>query len=501
MAFYLKYRPQKISELDLTVVRQSLEEILSAKEIPHAFLFIGPKGTGKTSSARILAKAVNCLKKKKDGEPCNKCDICTGITEARSLDLIEIDAASNRGIDDIRELRDKIKLTPTRSKYKVYIIDEVHMLTNEAFNALLKTLEEPPAHAKFVLCTTEPEKLPGTIVSRCFTVNFKKASVEELVRSLKKVVKSEKIKIKTDDLKLIGQKSDGSFRDGVKILEQLVATGKTVSSKRVNEVLKRGMVKKNIDEWLVLIYEKKTSEALEWFNSSIDEGLNIRKFGVEAIERLRELLLGLMEVVKVDQIKEINDIGKLKDLIELMMRASNEIKGAVVESLPLELAIVEWGDQIVDKRQAVIKEDKDEEKKEKPKTEVRPASKLTSKAGKLAIEEVAAKWGEVLAGVRPINHSVEALLRATRPTGFDGGFLVLEVFYKFHKERLDQERYKMLVEEVASKVLVAPIKVRYHLSQKTQKVIKKEVTDDNISAEVGDDIIKTAEEVFGVKVE
>jgi len=507
MAFYLKYRPQKISDLDLTIVRESLGEILSAKEIPHAFLFIGPKGTGKTSSARILAKAVNCTNQKKGGEPCNKCEMCKSIIEGRSLDLIEIDAASNRGIDDIRDLRSKIKLTPATAKYKVYIIDEVHMLTNEAFNALLKTLEEPPAHAKFVLCTTEPQKLPGTIVSRCLVINFQKASIDEIVRSLKKAVKGEKIKIAADDLKLIAQKSDGSFRDAVKVLEQLAATGKKISSKRAKEILKRGIVKKNIDEWLRLVYEKKTVEALEWFGSAVNEGLNVRQFGVEVVERLRELLLGLLGVIEVKKIKEIDDSEKLKDLIEMIMKAGNEMKGAVVESLPLELAVVEWcldvsvSKSIDSDEKIQPKAESKIEDKTKGKKEVKPAKNLTSRAGKLSVEEVAEKWGEVLAGIRPRNQSVEALLRATRPTGFDGDFLILEVFYKFHKERLDQERYKTLVEEVASKILVAPIKIRYYLSQKAQKVAKKESTDDNISAKVDDDIIKTAEEVFGVEVD
>ena len=247
MAFYLKYRPQKINELDIEKVRDSLLEILGSKEVPHAFLFTGPKGTGKTSSARILAKSVNCTDSK-NGEPCNKCSHCKSITEGRCLDLIEIDAASNRGIDDIRELKSKINLVPSMVKVKVYIIDEVHMLTNEAFNALLKTLEEPPEQVKFVLCTTEPNKLPGTIVSRCFQVQFDKAKTEELVRSLNRVVKGEKIEIKKEDLVKIANKANGSFRDAVKVLEQLSAKSKKISSKRVDEGLDRGMTGRNIND-------------------------------------------------------------------------------------------------------------------------------------------------------------------------------------------------------------------------------------------------------------
>ncbi|MEA3355077.1 MAG: DNA polymerase III subunit gamma/tau, partial [Patescibacteria group bacterium] len=276
MAYYLKYRPQTIFELDLERARNSLGEILRAKDIPHAFLFVGPKGTGKTSSARIVAKAVNCLKPK-NGEPCNKCSNCKLIIEGKSLDIIEIDAASNRGIDDIRDLREKIKLVPSVLKVKVYIIDEVHMLTTEAFNALLKTLEEPPKHAKFILCTTEPHKIPGTIVSRCVKVEFNKAKVEEIVRSLKRVVKGEKLKISDKDLSLIAKRAGGSFRDGVKILEQLSFSGLKISSKKVNELLSGGSGENLIDDFLIMVYKKETKKALNWLAKVIDGGMNAKQ--------------------------------------------------------------------------------------------------------------------------------------------------------------------------------------------------------------------------------
>ena len=193
--FYLKYRPQKLADLDLREVREGLLRIVKGGKFPHALLFAGPKGTGKTSAARIFAKVVNC-QNPKDGEPCNQCDACREITKGTAMDLIEIDAASNRGIDDIRALRETIKLSPVKLKYKVYIIDEVHMLTLEAFNALLKTLEEPPTHAIFILCTTEPDKLPETIISRCLRFNFRKAKIEEIVEGpLKRAVENESFEV------------------------------------------------------------------------------------------------------------------------------------------------------------------------------------------------------------------------------------------------------------------------------------------------------------------
>src|SRR3990167_7835570 len=181
MVFYLKYRPQKASELDSEEVRKKLSSVLSSKRpFAHAFLFTGPKGLGKTSAARIVARVVNCTNRKPgEIEPCNRCLQCKSIIEGTNLDVLEIDAASNRGIDEIRDLREKIRLSPVSATKKVYIVDEVHMLTTEAFNALLKTLEEPPGHVVFILCTTEIHKVPGTIISRCLRIQFKKATEEE----------------------------------------------------------------------------------------------------------------------------------------------------------------------------------------------------------------------------------------------------------------------------------------------------------------------------------
>ena len=490
MAFYLKYRPQVISELDLEAVRKSLSELLGAKEVPHAFLFVGPKGTGKTSSARIVAKAVNCLKPNK-GEPCNKCEACKLIIENRSMDIIEIDAASNRGIDDIRDLREKIKLTPSALKVKTYIIDEVHMLTTEAFNALLKTLEEPPKHAKFILCTTEPHTIPGTIVSRCVKVEFSKGKISELVRSLNKVVKGEKLKISKDGLELIASKAGGSFRDGIKILEQLSFGGVSIDSKKIKEFFMGGGSEVLIDDFIVLVYERKVKEALGWLTSVVDNGVNVRQLGVDIVERLREVLMVKLGIKDGDDIKKIEDVASLKSFIELFHKAVKGIKGAVVESLPLELAVVEWGEVVGKSGVREMVEEVKEEEKETP--------KLRAKSGKISLESVLGKWTEVLTAMRPHNHSLEALLKATKPSGFDGRFLVLEVFYKFHKERLEADRYRQIVEQVVSEVLGESIGVRFLLAEKANK-LRTNTQDDNISAKVDDDIVKTAEEVFGVEV-
>lgn len=444
MNFYLKYRPQKISELDLILVRESLTEILKAKSTPHAWLLTGPKGTGKTSSARIIAKSLNCLKKSKaDAEPCNHCDACRTITNGTAMDVLEIDAASNRGIDDIRELKDKINLTPTNLKYKVYIIDEVHMLTKEAFNALLKTLEEPPAHAVFILATTEAAKLPETVVSRCLVIKFNKASPAELLRSLRRVAKSEKLKVGDEKLAQIAAAADGSFRDAVKLLEHPTK-----------------LKPLQLDDWLILVYRRQTKAALEWLQKAWKEGVQPRQLILAAIERLRQVLLKRLGVGDGEDIAALGDVITLKLLLKRLMIAAEEIKASSIEALPLELAVVEWGGQTV-----------------KAPTSSPPSGK----------EEILSKWPRVLEAIKPVNHGLEALLRATEPSGFQDGFLMIKVFYQFHKDRLEEERYRGLVEQIASKVLVTPIKIKFFL---TAKLVP-----------TGDqDIIKTAQEVFGIEV-
>src|SRR3989344_8591969 len=260
MVFYRKYRPQKIEELDSKEVRDKLYSVLESSSVSHAFLFTGPKGLGKTSTARIVAKSLNCerlagstshvankkkkisptsdQRKAKSGvEPCNKCEQCTSITNGTNLDILEIDGASNRGIDEIRDLREKVRLLPVSSAKKIYIIDEVHMLTTEAFNALLKTLEEPPSHAVFILCTTETEKVPDTIASRCVHFSFPKATAPEVVASLAKVVEAEKIVIDAKALELLAASVDGSFRDGMKLLEQLNLTGGKIEAEAVRKTV------------------------------------------------------------------------------------------------------------------------------------------------------------------------------------------------------------------------------------------------------------------------
>ena len=314
MTLYLKYRPQTIDEIDITSVRTTLTNILKSGNIPHAFLFAGPRGTGKTSLARILAKAINCEGNSKV-TPCGVCEQCKSITNGNNIDVIEMDAASNRGIDDVRALRDIVKLAPANSKAKVYIIDEAHMLTTEASNALLKTLEEPPAHVYFILATTNPEKLIETIKSRTTLVEFSKATVEEIARALKRVIIGEKIKIKTEDVDKIIKISKGSFRDAVKSLEQYV-NDESFLNKKLEidiEIFVENLIKKDLDKLLL----------------DVKKSNNIENLTDEILDRLHQTLVETKS-------KEIIP------LIEFILTSKEMVKYSPIEELPLEIAIIKW---------------------------------------------------------------------------------------------------------------------------------------------------------------
>ncbi len=237
-ALYRKWRPQTWDDVvGQQHVVQTLRNALVAERVGHAYLFAGPRGTGKTSVARLLAKAVNCLDEDPAQRPCGRCDHCNAVNQGRFLDLIEIDAASNTSVEDVRDLRDKINFSPNQGKYKVYIIDEVHMLSTAAFNALLKTLEEPPRHAIFILATTEVHKIPATVLSRCQRHEFRRIPVVEIVSHLKILAQGEKIQIEDSALNLIARQATGSMRDSISLLDQLASSGQSITLEITQDIL------------------------------------------------------------------------------------------------------------------------------------------------------------------------------------------------------------------------------------------------------------------------
>lgn len=486
--FTTKYRPQKIVELDLMAVREGLEKVLRSGKVPHAFLFAGPRGIGKTSAARIIAKAVNCESRaKEDFEPCNSCDQCLSITAGTNIDVLEIDAASNRGIDDIRELREKIRLAPAKAEFKVYIIDEVHMLTTEAFNALLKTLEEPPKHAIFILCTTAPEKLPETIISRCLRFNFKRPTIKEIVTKLKRIAEEEKLKVEEKALLEIARAVNGSFRDANKILEQASFAGDEITPESVKEILGQalGFEPKKLIGYLK---RRETKEAISEINRLIESGANLRFYLEQILEELRALLLRQygIEIDGQELASEEFSIGEIETLIRLFSQAGVELREAIIPQLPLEMAVVEWGERgkTVLPLPHSISDSASPPVGGKPALgpDARPLSGFDSGAlepasdrrnprsatasTNLKIEEIQSRWQEVLLAVRPKNHSVEALLRATRPKAINGEMLTIEVFYKFHKDKLETEKCRQIVEEAASEIFDCLMKIKFLLGEK-----------------------------------
>ena len=348
--FYRKWRPKSLSEVfGQEAITKTLRQAVARGRIAHAYLFCGTRGTGKTSTARILAKAINCLSPQ-DGEPDNECHICVGINEARALDLIEIDAASNRGIDDIRDLSDKVRFSPNESRYKIYIIDEVHMLTEPAFNALLKTLEEPPAHAVFILATTEAHKVPLTIISRCQRYDFRRIPIEQMVAKLGYICSQEGIEASDEALHLVARIANGGLRDAENLLEQVVVSyGSPISEDDVRQML--GLGGDEIALELVRhIIGKSVKDGIATVNDATEQGTDLRQLLRGTLEYLRALLLiktgaganfGYSDEI-MSRLNTLAADAPMEHLVRaLKVFAGVNMRRDAASTLPLELAVVE----------------------------------------------------------------------------------------------------------------------------------------------------------------
>ncbi len=499
-ALYRKWRPQTFDEVSgQEHVLHTLRNAISSGRIAHAYLFSGPRGTGKTTMARLLAKAVNCLNSDPAVRPDNTCAICTAITEGRLLDLIELDAASNRGIDEIRDLRDKINFAPGQARYKVYIVDEVHMLTEPAFNALLKTLEEPPAHAIFVLATTDPQKVPATIVSRCQPFNFRRLTVAEIVSRLQELVTAEGLTAEPEALTIIARQATGAMRDAVSLLDQLAAGGEEITVERAQAALGAGALRW-VSDVVGALCDANAASGLDAINQAVDSGADARQFARQIVEHLRAvMLIKLGDPALVDLPAEQRatfnsqadhlELDRLTRAIKLFNQAALDLRGGWQPQLPLELALIEALQQpavaplsapaptavrkptaVAPQPQPVMSKAPEPEpvkhqpapKTVPPKATVQesvPASEHETVAA-FSVEQVLAVWDGVLSNVKGRSIPAEALLKNCHVSRVEHNTVVLSWPTDNLKSRFEGSKHQRLLEDMLSSTLEQKALVR-----------------------------------------
>ena len=497
-SLYQKYRPQQFADvINQTHVVQTLQNAITDDRVSHAYLFTGSRGLGKTTIARLLARAVNCTERKKDSpEPCGRCQLCQASLAGNALDIIEIDAASHTGVENVREnIIANSRFTPSQARRKVFIIDEVHMLSVAAFNALLKTLEEPPAHVMFILATTEPHKVPETIISRCQRFDFRKVEISLLVERLEKLVKQEKKKVPRSILETIARYSDGGVRDAESRLGQVLAIGgKEITAEQAALVIPQTYIEV-VTEILSALAAKDAKTGIELVGRLVDDGADLLHFTAELLEVLRVMLhirvgqpaAEAATLLTKEQQKQIGELagqfslGELTRMIEEFSSRKTELKSSEIIQLPLELAIVNlatvdessWPN---DTDQAAGAADQAEDHGSAPPaeappverellvaapalTEPEPAVPATGKI--LVLDEIKAKWDGVLQEIRQHNHSLASTLRQHRPMEVHAdGSVEIRFKYKFHEQRIAEAKNRQILHDVFVKVFGQPIVLR-----------------------------------------
>jgi len=475
VSLYRKYRPHNFDNLvGQDHVKITLINALKSGHVSHAYLFTGPRGTGKTSTARLLAKALNCQNLKDGFEPCGECEFCKDVGEGRLIDLIEIDAASNRGIDEVRDLKEKINFAPTRSKVKVYIIDEVHMMTKEAFNALLKTLEEPPAHAYFILATTEAHKIPETIISRCQRFDFKRITTKALMTRLSFISQVEGIQAQDQALEAISKYVDGGLRDAIGLLEQLTLESK-LEFGRVQELLGISGLSMLENMYEVLI-KNQTKEALAIINELHIQGSDFRQFAHEFVDLLRNKML---EAVVTENKK---DLTKLVRMIEVFQKAQQRLD-VDIPQLALEIAVVELTNNL----EEVPAVEKTVERVHKPIQQVEVNENVPID---LNLENIVKNWPRVIERIK--TPSLRNSLKNGKPMAVDGTELTLQFSTNFHKDKVFESAHRGELESIIGEIFKHPIKV----AAIVKTVDIKSVVDDVKPADAVDEAL----EIFGGQI-
>jgi DNA polymerase-3 subunit gamma/tau len=499
-ALYRKWRPQTFDEVvGQEHVTTTLRNALASGWIGHAYLFAGLRGTGKTTMARLVAKGVNCLAEDAARRPCNECAVCRAVNEGRFLDLIEIDAASHTGVDDVRELRDKVGFRPNEGRYKVYIIDEVHRFSGSAFDALLKTIEEPPEHAIFILATTEIHKVPATILSRCQRFDFRRIPHQQIVQRLQALAQAEGIQVESEALGAIARAATGSLRDAESLLDQLAAANlEGITVAQVQDTL--GTIDVQLVTALVAsLVNRDVAHGLEAVDKALSQGADLRQFTRQIIDYLRSMLLiqlqgaSLLDLgdTALEAVKGHAQQIATPALVQTIKRFSEaeaNLKGGWQPQLPLELALVEtileigagrhespaettpaggageaptvWPEEVSSPRLAPD-----------PPPSAEPAEApdagVDEELDALSLGRVRHAWSRILEGVRARDRSVQALLNSTRPLDVQDETVTLQVAHEFARNKLSEARIKRLVEEVVSAVLDHRCSVAYILADPT----------------------------------
>ncbi|MED3646369.1 DNA polymerase III subunit gamma/tau [Halalkalibacterium halodurans] len=530
-ALYRVWRPQKLQDVvGQEHITKTLQNALVQEKFSHAYLFSGPRGTGKTSAAKIIAKAINC-EQAPIAEPCNECRACKGITSGSIVDVMEIDAASNNGVDEIRDIRDHVKFAPSEVRYKVYIIDEVHMLTTGAFNALLKTLEEPPSHAIFILATTEPHKIPLTIISRCQRFDFKCISNDALVGRMKEILTHEGIEAEDEALVLVARAAEGGMRDSLSLLDQAISFADERVT--VEDVLAiTGAVSHEVLTQVVESAQKgETAEALQLVNQLLANGKDPLRFVEDLIYYYRDLMLfkAAPEASQLLERAQINDsfktlAGEINDAslfaaIEILNDCQQRMRWSSHPRVALELGVVTLCQQVVQvpaspqagaathpnvealqeriqqleqavqslKVNGVASVTAEEPKskqasrrplKQMPKSQA-PTGKikeLLKEASKQQLQLVNGRWGEVMERVKAQNVPAHAWLMDCKPAAASPKFILLAFQNEMHRDMIDT-KFRPFIESVLRDIFQAPLDFQTLLQSQWNKVKEEYVRD------------------------
>ncbi len=512
-ALYRKWRPRAWDEVvSQEHIITTLKNAVVSDRVAHAYLFSGPRGTGKTTAARLLAKAVNCLAEKPAGRPCNACAHCTAVNENRFMDLIEIDAASNTSVEDVRDLRDKINFAPTQGKYKIYIIDEVHMLSTAAFNALLKTLEEPPPHAIFILATTEIHKIPATVLSRCQRHEFRRVPVGEITRQLTLICKSEKIDFDPEALTVIARQASGGMRDAISLLDQLASTGDRITVELAQTVLGTA-TSATVLALIDAVHNGDPASGLDAIHAALDGGSDPRALARQVVEYLRSVML--VQMGNSEQVEAAQDVrakikqhagafnaGEVLRMMKAFNAAATDLRGGWQPALGLELAFAEILEPPqtpqplaaapaapLPRRAAVAAHP--EPLNPPPSPDSTPKTE-TAVAG-VTLEQINQSWKQVVGHIKAQkNNQLEALLNSVRTREIHEGILILGMSSELLKTKMEHPEMLEPTRQALFHILKVDVPLRVGVAAAGSKAVPASVKPDGMVAtatQIGGEIV------------